>query len=89
LVAVILKSEKNADEVPINSKLGVDWMKIKATARVGKTFCLTIQLEFTKSRCYMGWPSLPLSQQEHPMFRRHIAEGKYYITTSCQRAQYN
>jgi hypothetical protein len=37
LVAVILKSEKNADKVPINWKLGIDWTKQKATTCVGKT----------------------------------------------------
>jgi hypothetical protein len=36
LVAVILKSERNADDVPINWKLGIDWTKIKAMTRAGE-----------------------------------------------------
>ena len=36
MCAVILKSEKKADEVPINWKLGIDWTKIKATTRAGE-----------------------------------------------------
>jgi hypothetical protein len=31
MVGVILESEKNANEVPINWKLGIDWTKLKAT----------------------------------------------------------
>jgi hypothetical protein len=31
MVAVILKSEKSAEEVPVNWKLSVDWMKCKNT----------------------------------------------------------
>jgi hypothetical protein len=36
MVAVILKLEKQADEVPINWKLGIDWTKINATTRAGE-----------------------------------------------------
>jgi hypothetical protein len=45
MVVVILKLEKSADEVPINWKLGVDWMKLNARTRDGEEIVATNDID--------------------------------------------
>jgi hypothetical protein len=70
MVAVILKSEKSADEVPISWKLGIDWTKLNAKTRDGEDITRTNPIEtFNDNEAAMcGGPVCHFRNKEIPCF---------------------
>jgi hypothetical protein len=92
MVALILKSEKSADEIPINWKLGVDWTKLNGRTRDGEEIVATnaiIDLYADNEDAMCGGPVCTFRNKNIPCFVGTLKKASITsaLLAACRHAQ--